>query len=85
MKRFALTVIGVMMVLMGFAQGGSTQGKDFWLSYMHNGYYDRPNKQGGTMQVILSAKRATSGRTDIRERRWRYWQHHLLVDTHHRP
>lgn len=61
MKRFALTVIGVMMVLMGFAQGGSTQGKDFWLSYMHNGYYDRPNKQGGTMQVILSAKRATSG------------------------
>ncbi|MBR5377631.1 MAG: T9SS type A sorting domain-containing protein [Bacteroidales bacterium] len=61
MKRVALTVIGIMMVLMGFAQGGSTQGKDFWLSYMHNGYYDRPNKQGGTMQVILSAKRATSG------------------------
>lgn len=61
MKRFALTVIGIMMVFMGFAQGGSTQGKDFWLSYMHNGYYDRPNKQGGTMQVILSAKRATSG------------------------
>lgn len=61
MKRFALTVIGIMMVLMGFAQGGSTQGKDFWLSYMHNGYYDRDNKLGGTMQVILSSKRATSG------------------------
>lgn len=61
MKRFALTVIGIMMVIVGFAQGGSTQGKDFWLSFMHNGYYDRPNKQGGTMQVILSAKRATSG------------------------
>lgn len=61
MKRFALTVIGIMMVFMGFAQGGSTQGKDFWLSYMHNGYYDRDNKLGGTMQVILSAKRATSG------------------------
>lgn len=61
MKRFALTVIGIMMVIVGFAQGGSTQGKDFWLSYMHNGYYDRDNKLGGTMQVILSSKRATSG------------------------
>ena len=61
MKRFALTAIGIMMVIVGFAQGGSTQGKDFWLSYMHNGYYDRDNKLGGTMQVILSSKRATSG------------------------
>ncbi|MBQ6101690.1 MAG: PKD domain-containing protein [Bacteroidales bacterium] len=61
MKRFALTVIGIMMVIVGFAQGGSTQGKDFWLSFMHNGYYDRDNKLGGTMQVILSSKRATSG------------------------
>ena len=44
-----------------FAQSVSTQGKEFWLSFMHNGYYDRDNKLGVTLQVIISAKRDCSG------------------------
>lgn len=61
MKRVALTVIGIAWALMSFAQGGSTQGKEFWLSYMQNGYYENYNSGGITEGVIpqltVSAKR----------------------------
>ena len=44
-----------------FAQNTSTQGKEFWLSFMHNGFKD--HTQGGwiTTQVLISAKRDCSG------------------------
>lgn len=44
-----------------WAQNTSTQGKEFWLSYMHNGF--KHHSQGGfvTTQVLISAKRACTG------------------------
>ena len=44
-----------------WAQNTSTQGKEFWLSFMHNGFRD--HTQGGwvTNQVLISAKRECSG------------------------
>jgi hypothetical protein len=43
------------------AQNTSTQGKEFWLSFMHNGYMD--HTQGGWIinQVLTSAKRDCNG------------------------
>ena len=43
------------------AQNTSTQGKEFWLSFMHNGFRDHP--EGGWIinQVLISAKRDCSG------------------------
>lgn len=43
------------------AQNTSTQGKEFWLSFMHNGYRD--HTQGGWIinQVLISAKRDCNG------------------------
>ena len=59
-KALALLILGWCVPVV-FAQSISTQGKVFWLSFMHNGYYDRNDKQGVTLQVIISAKRACSG------------------------
>ena len=43
------------------AQNTSTQGKEFWLSFMHNGFRD--HAQGGWVinQVLISAKRDCTG------------------------
>ena len=43
------------------AQNTSTQGKEFWLSFMHNGFRD--HTEGGWVinQVLISAKRDCSG------------------------
>ena len=44
------------------AQNTSTQGKEFWLSFMHNGFRDHSNGGGWvTTQVLISAKRDCSG------------------------
>ena len=59
MKRFILLLILLVAGLMAVAQN-STQGKEFWLSFMQNGY----KENGGTWvetQVMVSAKRACSG------------------------
>ena len=54
-----ILVTGLSMPL--FSQSSSTQGKEFWLSFMHNGY--REHTSGGwiTNQVLISAKRGCSG------------------------
>jgi len=45
-----------------FAQNTSTQGKEFWLSFMHNGFRDHSLGGGWiTNQVLISAKRDCSG------------------------
>ena len=59
------TLIAILLAYLGsapvFAQDITTQGKEFWLSYMHNGFKD--HDQGGwvTLQVLVSAKRDCSG------------------------
>ena len=44
-----------------FAQNTSTQGKEFWLSFMHNGFKDHITGGWVTTQVLISAKRTCSG------------------------
>lgn len=46
---------------MAHGQTTSTQGKEFWLSYLYNGYEDHP--EGGWVynQLLISAKRDCSG------------------------
>ena len=43
------------------AQNTSTQGKEFWLSFMHNGFYDHINGGWDITQVLISAKRDCEG------------------------
>ena len=65
MKRIRIFVIGFLLFGLclpaAFAQNTSTQGKEFWLSFMHNGFRD--HTQGGWVinQVLISAKRDCSG------------------------
>ena len=44
-----------------FSQSTSTQGKEFWLSFMHNGFRDHPSGGWVINQVLISAKRDCSG------------------------
>lgn len=55
----------VLFILLGFlslsvsAQSISTQGMDFWLSFMQNGYYEKPGDISGMIgQITISAKRS---------------------------
>lgn len=65
MKRHTILVIALLIFSIGlpttYAQQTSTQGKEFWLSFMHNGF--RNHSQGGwiTTQVLISAKRDCAG------------------------
>jgi len=65
MKRFKILLlvvcIGFALPEFAFAQNTSTQGKEFWLTFMHNGY--KEHQLGGwvTNQVLISAKRDCSG------------------------
>ena len=43
------------------AQNTSTQGKEFWLSFMHNGFRDHTDGGWVINQVLISAKRDCSG------------------------
>ena len=44
-----------------FSQNTSTQGKEFWLSFMHNGFRDHESGGWVINQVLISAKRDCSG------------------------
>ena len=44
-----------------FSQNTSTQGKEFWLAFMHNGYKDHILGGWITTQVLISAKRDCTG------------------------
>ena len=44
-----------------YAQNTSTQGKEFWLSFMQNGFRNHPDGYWITTQVMISAKRDCSG------------------------
>ena len=65
MKRLktiiALSLLFAVSLPASMAQNTSTQGKEFWLSFMHNGFKD--HDQGGWVinQVLISAKRECSG------------------------
>ena len=43
------------------AQNTSTQGKEFWLTFMHNGFREHPEGGWVTTQVLISAKRDCNG------------------------
>ena len=58
-KRFTLSLILLFVGVSLFAQN-STQGKEFWFSYMENGYKYNASNWVET-QVMISAKRACSG------------------------
>lgn len=60
------SVLALLLLFLGslpalMAQNTSTQGKEFWLSFMHNGFRD--HTEGGWVinQVLISAKRDCSG------------------------
>lgn len=44
-----------------FSQNTSTQGKEFWLTFMHNGFKDHYDGGWVTTQVLISAKRDCTG------------------------
>jgi PKD repeat protein len=44
-----------------FPQNTSTQGKEFWLSFMHNGFKDHTSGGWVVNQVLISAKRDCTG------------------------
>ena len=44
-----------------WAQNTSTQGKEFWLSFMQNGFRNHPDGYWITTQVLISAKRDCTG------------------------
>ena len=58
-KRFALLSFLLFIGISAFAQN-STQGTEFWFSFMHNGYKENEGTWVET-QVMISAKRACSG------------------------
>ena len=65
MKLFKTILLVVVMCMVlpthTLAQNTSTQGKEFWLTFMHNGF--KEHQLGGwiTNQVLISAKRDCSG------------------------
>ena len=64
MKRFRKLALLFAVVCLGlptFAQNTSTQGKEFWLSFMQNGFRNHPEGYWVTTQVLISAKRDCSG------------------------
>ena len=65
MKRFRYFVIVILISCLGLptasAQNTSTQGKEFWLSFMHNGFKDHDLGGWVINQVLISAKRDCSG------------------------
>lgn len=65
MKRFRFVVIAFLILCISlpsaWAQNTSTQGKEFWLSFMHNGFKDHDLGGWVINQVLISAKRDCSG------------------------
>ena len=62
MKRFfTLLLLLSLGVPRMFAQNTSTQGKEFWLTFMQNGFKDHPDGGWVVNQVLISAKRNCTG------------------------
>ena len=54
-------MLWIVLAFRAFPQGASTQGKEFWLSFMQNGYYENTTgniTEGVIPQIIISAKQA---------------------------
>ena len=60
-----------------FAQNTSTQGKEFWLSFMHNGFKDHNSGGWVINQVLISAKRDCTGTVS---NPLTGWSQHFSVD-----
>jgi hypothetical protein len=58
---FAAFLLFCLCVPAAVAQNTSTQGKEFWLSFMHNGFKDHTSGGWVINQVLISAKRDCSG------------------------
>lgn len=74
MNRIRVLLIVLMVVIalpMAMAQGITTEGKEFWLTYMHNGYRDHPDGGWVETQVLVSAKRSCTGTISNPNTGWR--------------
>lgn len=59
MKKTVSLLFWMTLGLSAFSQGISTQGKEFWLSFLQNGYYERVEQggiEGVINQMIFSAR-----------------------------
>ena len=65
MKPFRIILFLVVSCIVAlppsFSQNTTTQGKEFWLSFMHNGFKDHSSGGWVTTQVLISAKRDCTG------------------------
>ena len=65
MKPFRIILFLVVSCIVAlppsFSQSTTTQGKEFWLSFMHNGFKDHSSGGWVINQVLISAKRDCSG------------------------
>ena len=65
MKPFRIILFLVVSCIVApppsFSQNTTTQGKEFWLSFMHNGFKDHSSGGWVINQVLISAKRDCSG------------------------
>ena len=64
MKRLRTLTLFLALICLALpttAQNTSTQGKEFWLSFMQNGFRNHPQGYWITTQVLISAKRDCSG------------------------
>ena len=65
MKHLKIFLTSLLMLLTlipaSMAQNTSTQGKEFWLSFMHNGFKDHSDGGWVINQVLISAKRDCTG------------------------
>lgn len=61
MKHKNLVLLLLLVTTQTFAQNTSTQGKEFWLTFMQNGYKEHPDGGWIETQVLISAKRSCTG------------------------
>lgn len=59
-KTLSLLLVTLAMAIPSFAQEATTQGKEFWLSFMGNGFKTNGNPEYVLTQVMVSSKRACS-------------------------
>ena len=60
-KNLIIIALIAFIIPKAFAQDMSTQGKEFWVSYMGNGYKDNHFPSYVDTQLLISAKRSCSG------------------------
>lgn len=61
LKKTILILLLALIMPKAFAQESSTQGKEFWVSYMGNGFKDNHFPSYVDTQLLISAKRSCSG------------------------